>query len=154
MVRKDGALAEASWDEAFAGVVSRLGSGRRWELTSCATSNEAWPLSQGCSRESWQSRTPCYRNAPDLGFGQPGPLCDRLDAELIILRAPSRGVSAVLGYFIQRAQDRGTRLATIGGVGAGSANGPSGGFDYQNAQQAVDLATSAAKEPFVVYSVG
>ncbi len=153
MVRRNGALVEATWDEALDAVSSRLQTGAALGLTTCATSNEALASFSALFKKAKGEAGRIAPMALHLGFGEQGHLSDLLDADLIIIAgADPLNYQPVLGYFVKRAQDSGTRLATIGGGEAELGKRANMAVDYADASRVVALAASAGKT-VVVYSV-
>ncbi len=114
LVRKEGRLVEASWDEALVIVADRLKTGDAEGLALCATSNAALSAFARLFEKTGGRAGVLEPVAPALGFGSTAQLADLLDADFIVAAgAQPLEHQPVVAYFIQRAVDKGATLAVI-----------------------------------------
>jgi len=154
MVRRDGELVEAGWDEALGMVAGKLKAGSAQGLATGATSNEALAgFAKLFSKVDGEAGM-LEPAAPALGYGKEAKLEDILDADFIVVAgAQPLDFQRVVGYFIHRAGDNGAKVAVI----ADSENKMSERADmtvsYADADKVVSAAADAEKV-VLVYSVG
>lgn len=154
MVRKDGELAAVSWDEALAVAAGKLKAGNVQGLTNAATTNETFEAFVNLFDKLDGKAGVLGTVAPPLGFGTAGQLKDILDADFIVVAgADPLEYQRVVGYFINRAADKGATVAVI----AESENGLSARaamtVSYADADEVAKAAKDAEKI-VLVYSVG
>lgn len=154
MVRKDGKLAETSWDEALALVAGKIKGASCQGLAACATTNEALAAFAGLFAQTGGQVGRIEPVAPVLGYGVPAKVTDVLSADFIIVAgAQPLDYQRVVGYFIHRAADQGATVAVI----ADSENALSkrAALTVSSAQAGVVAKAAADAEKVVlVYSVG
>jgi len=118
LVRKNGNLVEASWDEALDVVAGKLKGGNAEGLALCATSNATLSAFAGLFKKAGGRAGVLEPVAPALGFGKTAQLADILDADFIVVAgAQPEEYQPVVAYFIRRAVDKGAFLAQITDTG-------------------------------------
>ncbi|MCU0519208.1 MAG: 2Fe-2S iron-sulfur cluster-binding protein [Anaerolineae bacterium] len=154
LVRKDGKLVEAGWDEALSTVAARFKAGGVQGLTTCATTNEALEAFAGLFAKAKGEAGLLEPVAPVLGYGTTGKLADILDADFIVVAgAQPLDYQRVVGYFIQRAADHGATVAVIADTENSLTKRATMTVSYADADQ-VAKAAADAKKIVLVYSVG
>jgi formate dehydrogenase major subunit len=154
MVRRDGNLSEAGWDEALGMVAEKMQAGKVQGLAACATTNEALSAFADLLGKAEGDAGLLEPVAPVLGFGAEAKLADILDADFIVVAgAQPLDYQRVVGYTIYRAADQGATVAVI----ADSKNKLSERADmtvsYADADKVAKAAADAEKI-VLVYSVG
>jgi formate dehydrogenase major subunit len=154
MVRRDGKLSEAGWDEALGLVAEKMQAGNVQGLATCATTNEALGAFSDLLGKVGGDAGLLEPVAPSLGFGTEAKLADLLDADFIVVAgAQPLEYQRVVGYYIYRAADQGATVAVI----ADSENKLSERADmtvsYADADKVAKAAADAEKI-VLVYSVG
>ncbi len=154
MLRKDGNLVEASWDEALALVAEKLQGGECQGLAACATTNEALAAFAQLIAKVGGKAGRLEPVAPTLGYGTPAKVTDVLDADFIIVAgAQPLDYQRVVGYFIHRAADKKVPVAVISD--SENALSPRAAMTVASAQAGVVAqAAAAAAKVVLVYSVG
>jgi len=154
LLRKDGKLTEASWEEALGLVADTLKGSTCQGLAACATTNEALAAFSGLMTQLGGQMGRLEPVAPALGYGAPAKVADVLDADFIIVAgAQPLDYQRVVGYFIHRAADQGATVAVI----ADSENALSkrAAMTVASAQASIVAKAAADAEKVVlVYSVG
>ncbi|TFG73256.1 MAG: 2Fe-2S iron-sulfur cluster binding domain-containing protein [Anaerolineales bacterium] len=114
LVRRDGKLAAAGWDEALDLVSSKLKEGSVEGFTTGATSNEALQAFSNLFEKAGSKAGMLEAEAPVLGFGSVGTISDIAEADFIVVAgADPLEYQRVIGYLIHRAADRGATVAVI-----------------------------------------
>ena len=154
MVRRDGRLVETGWDEALRMVAEHLKADKSQGLATCATTDEALAAFAQLFTKVDGEAGLLEPVAPPLGYGTQAKLKDILDADFIVVAgADPLEYQRVVGYFIYRAADKGTKVAVI----AESENKLSERADmtvsYAEADQVAKAAADAQKI-VLIYSVG
>lgn len=154
LIRKDGVLTEATWDEALALVAQKLKSGDCQGLAACATTNEALAAFAQLMARVGGKAGRLEPTAPTLGYGTPAKVTDVLDADFIIVAgAQPLDYQRVIGYFIHRAADKGTPVAVI--TDSENALSKRAAMTVAAAQAGlVAKAAAEAQKVVLVYSVG
>jgi formate dehydrogenase major subunit len=156
LVRKDGKLVEAGWDEALALIVAQLkAAGNAVQgLAATATTNEALAAFAAFAAKAGCKAGRLEPVAPTLGYGEPAALKDLLESDFIVVAgADPLTYQKVVGYFIKRAVDQGTQLAVISDSETGLNERATLSVKYAQAGIAAEVAAKAER-PVVVYSVG
>ena len=116
-VRQNGKLVEADWSDALELIARRLKSSTAQGLAACTTSNEAlMSFAELLGNAGRLEPTP-----PDLGDIKKAQIQDLLEADLIVVAAPTE-THRVIGYLIKRAADNGAQIILIGEAGNGLAS--------------------------------
>lgn len=154
LVRKDGVLAETSWEEALQTIAGKLRTGTCQGLAACATSTEAL---EAFAKLFAKVNAPAGRLeplAPELGYGEPGQVQDVLAADFVIVAsAQPLDYQRVIGYFVHRVADQGATVAVI--TDAENAMSGRAAMTVTSAEAAqVAEAAAAAEKVVVIYSVG
>ncbi|MBN1261882.1 MAG: (2Fe-2S)-binding protein [Anaerolineae bacterium] len=114
LVRKDGKLVAAGWNEALGIVAEKLQSGSCQGLAYCATTDEALTAFARLFAKVDGAAGRIEPQVAPLGFGQVAKVQDVLDADVIIVTgAQPLEYQRVIGYFIHRAADQGAQVAVI-----------------------------------------
>jgi formate dehydrogenase major subunit len=154
LVRRDGKLVEASWDDALKLVAAKMKGAGATGIAAGATTNEALGAFAALFQKAKGSAGRLEATLPRLGYGKTATVQDVLESDFVVVAdVDPLAKHRVVGYFIKRALDHGARLGLIGT--------PEGGLDaYANlsvgdgaAAQVVELAKGAEK-PVVVYGAG
>ena len=154
LIRKDGQLAESSWEEALSVVAGKLKAGDVAGLALSATSNEALAAFANLFAKVGGKAGMLEPVAPELGYGQAAKLADILDADCIIVAgAHPLDYQRVVGYYIHRAADMGTTVAVVSdGKNTLSERAQ---MTVSNAEMAKVVEVAAkAKKAVLVYSIG
>mgnify|MGYP000848482132 CR=1 FL=1 len=154
LVRKDGQLVETSWDEALTLAAEKLRAGDAEGLALCATTDAALSAFARLFETVGGRAGTLEPAAPSLGYGQPAHLADILDADCIVVaHAQPLDYQRVVGYFIQRAVDKGAALAVIANA-ANDLNARAQLVVTPDEVQKVVAAAGEARKIVLIYSVG
>jgi len=154
LVRKDGKLVAAGWEEALTLVADKAKEGTALGLAACATSNEALAAFAQLFEKIGGKAGRLEPTAPELGYGKPAKVQDILDSDFIIVAgADPLSYQRVVGYFIKRAADHGATVALVGKTKTDLSDHAKMSVDYNEAGTVAEAAAKAEK-PVVVYSVG
>ncbi len=154
LVRRDGKLSEAGWDEALGRVAEKFAGGDIEGLALAATSNEALAAFAALFEKAGAPAGMLEPVAPSLGFGEPAVISDVLDADYIIVAgAQPLDYQRVIGYFIHRVSDQGVPVAVIGAEDNALSARADITVPYAQAADIADAAKDAEKA-VLVYSVG
>jgi formate dehydrogenase major subunit len=157
MVRRDGALEEADWDEALQVVVDRLqnSDGDLSAIASSRLTNETLALLARLFKGGLSAEVSSLERVPEFLAEPEGDLTMIDQADLIVLIGDDPTVDhQVAGMFIRRAvTNRGARLVVIGEDGNGLAPYASYRLAPGESARAIALGT-AASTPVVVYGPG
>jgi formate dehydrogenase major subunit len=153
-VRRDGALAEVSWDEALGIVARRLQEDSAIGLTSAATTNEALEAFVRLFSAVGGEAGSIGRSVPELGFGEPARLSEVLEADFIVVTgADPLREQRVVGYLVNRAADQGAQVALIGVRHSELSDRATMDALVKDAEVVVEQAALASR-PVVVYGAG
>ncbi len=114
LVRRDGKLVPAGWDEALGLVSSKLKEGNAEGFATGATTNEALQAFSSLFKKVGSRAGMLESEAPVLGFGSVGTISDIAEADFIVVAgADPLEYQRVIGYLIHRAADKGATVAVI-----------------------------------------
>jgi predicted molibdopterin-dependent oxidoreductase YjgC len=154
LVRKDGKLVEASWDEALNVAADKLKAGNAEGLALGATTNEALAAFATLFEKVGGQAGALEPVAPVLGYGQEAAISDILDADFIVVAgADPLEYQRVIGYFVHRAADKGATVAVITEGGNELSKRAAMTVSYADAAQVAEAAAGANKI-VLIYSVG
>lgn len=154
MVRKDGKLVEASWDEALEAAAGKLKVGDAEGLALCATTNEALAAFAKLFAKVGGKAGIVEPVAPALGYGKEAAISDILDADFIVVAgAQPLEYQRVIGYFVHRAADKGATVAVITEAENELSKRAAMTVSYADAAKVADAAAGANKI-VLIYSVG
>lgn len=146
MIRRNGKLEAAEWDEALQLVAGRLKSAASVGVASSVTTDEALQAFAGLLARAGGKAGRAEAGLPDLGYRKQASLADILEADFIIVAgADPLSQNRVAGYFAKRAIDHGARLAIIGDTGSGLNSYATMSVADDDAAQVIDLAQKAEK---------
>ncbi|MDF1514011.1 MAG: 2Fe-2S iron-sulfur cluster-binding protein, partial [Anaerolineae bacterium] len=153
MVRRDGKLMPAGWDEALGLVAGKFKETEVEGLALAATTDEALVAFNKLFAKVGAKAGMLEPTAPELGFGTVGTIRDIAEADFIIVAgADPLEYQKVIGYLVHRASDKGAKVAVI----AESENALSARADmtvsYADADQVAQAAADAEKI-VLIYSV-
>jgi len=153
LVRRNGSLEPAEWDEALDAVAEHLHSDGLAALISTRTTSETMTQFGKLFRSlGAETVTAVGAIAPPLG--REGRLADLDDADIILLVGADLQVDhQVAGAFVRRAVDRGARLALAAGLDNGMAPYAAWHVGLDQVDQLVQIAERAS-QPVVVYGAG
>ncbi|MBC7241183.1 MAG: molybdopterin-dependent oxidoreductase, partial [Anaerolineae bacterium] len=154
MVRRDGALQPASWDEALQLIAGKLKAGGALGVAASCTTNEALRAFAGLFAKAGGRAGRAEPALPAIPGARPALVSDVASADLIVVAgADPLEQNRVVGYFAKRAFDKGARLVLIGDSPNGMAAYAHSVFAEDEADKAAALAAGAEK-PVVIYGVG
>ncbi len=114
LVRRDGKLMPAGWDEALGLVTANLKDGAAEGFATGASSNEALLAFSKLFEKAGAKAGMLESEAPALGFGSVGKISDIAEADFIVVAgADPLEYQRVIGYLIHRAADKGATVAVI-----------------------------------------
>ncbi|MGC8825540.1 MAG: molybdopterin-dependent oxidoreductase [Anaerolineae bacterium] len=154
MVRRNGKLEPASWDEALKLVAGKLKAGGALGAAASCTTNEALRAFADLFAKAGGKAGRAEAALPAIPGARPAQVADVASADLIVVAgADPLEQNRVVGYFAKRALDKGARLLLIGDSPNGMAAYAHSVFSEDEADKAVALAAGAEK-PVVIYGVG
>lgn len=154
MVRRDGHLAEASWDEALQIIANKLRHERALGIAAGVTTNEALQAFAALFQKAEGKAGRLEPVLPALGYGKAATLQDVLESDFIIVAGVDPLADhRVVGYFIKRTLDRGARLALVGETDGGLSGFADLSVSDAEVDQVVRVAHQAQK-PVLVYGLG
>ena len=114
LVRRDGQLKPAGWDEALGLVANKLKEGNVEGFATGATTNESLSAFSKLFAQVGGKASLLDTQAPELGFGTVGTIADIAEADYIIVAgADPLEYQRVIGYLVHRAADQGATVAVI-----------------------------------------
>ncbi len=152
LILKDGELQESSWEDALALVAEKM-KGESLGLAASATTNEALKAFADLFEKSGGKVGRLEATVPELGYGEAAGIQDVLESDYIVVAGVDPlETHKVVGYFIKRAADHGSKVALVGVESDLKAYAELDvAFDETDT---VVKAAQAAKTPIVVYGVG
>lgn len=159
MIRKNGKLQPASWDEALQAVAERIGSADAKEigvLTSSNSTNEALYLLSKLFCQELKTTNVGLLNpvAPKLFEKSQGSLADITKSDLIlVVGADPVKDQPVASFLVKRAVDKGAQLIVVDGEENGLIAFAHMNLDMADIGKAVEIA-ERAQQPIVLYGAG
>lgn len=152
-VRRNGGRIAVGWDEALRVAADRLRRGNSLGLAACATTNEALAAFSRLFATLGRPAGRLEPEAPTLG-GVAARLQDLLEADVIVVAGIDPvWTHRVVGAFIRRAVDRGSRLHLLGDCGNGLAEIATQAVGVEEASR-LAAEVERAERPVIVYGPG
>ncbi|MFH2012450.1 MAG: molybdopterin-dependent oxidoreductase [Pseudomonadota bacterium] len=159
VIRKNGKLQPASWDEALQAVAERIGSANPKEigvLTSSNSTNEALYLLSKLFCQELKTKNVGLLNpvAPKLFEKSQGSLADitKSDVILVVGTDPVKD-QPVVSFLIKRTVDKGARLIVVDDKDNGLIEFAHMNLDMVDISKAIEIA-ERAQQPIVLYGAG
>ncbi len=147
MVRRNGKLEPASWEEALQLVAGKLKAGGALGVAASCTTNEALQAFASLLARAGGKAGRAEPALPIIPGARPAQVADVATADLILVAgADPLEQNRVVGYFAKRAFDKGARLVLVG-------DGANGMAAYAQFIFSKELA-AGAETPVVIYGAG
>jgi len=159
MIRRNGKLLQASWDEALQAVAEKLGSANAQDigaLTSSNSTNEAlYLLSKLFKQELKATNVGLLNSATPKLFDKPkGSLADIIKSDVILaVGADPVKEQPVASFFVKHSVDKGARLIVVDDKDNGLAPFAYMKLGMADISKAVEIAERAS-QPVVLYGAG
>jgi formate dehydrogenase major subunit len=144
MIRRNGALQAADWDEALALIAGKMQGAPAMGVAASATTNEALQAFADLFQKANGAAGRVEGGLPDLGYRKHATLQDVEAADFIIVAGVDPlSQNRVVGYLAKRAIDRGARLAIIGDAQNGMSSYATLVASDTEANEVIELAQKA-----------
>ncbi len=160
LVRRDGKLAEASWDEALALVVSRLKAGKAGGLASARLTNEELAAFARLFKDAPRGGDAALLSGevPSLGLGGlPANIASLADVEasdcIVVVGGDPLEDQKVLGYLLRRCADSERQLVVVADGAGDLAPHSATRHPLRNAAK-IKAAVEKAERPVVLFAGG
>lgn len=154
MVRRNGRLEPASWDEALQLIAGKLNAGGALGVAASCTTTEALRAFAGLFAKIGGKAGRAEPALPAIPGAKPAQVADVMTADLVVVAGVDPlEQNRVVGYFAKRAFDKGARLVLIGDGPNGMAAYAHFVFSEDEAHKVAELVEGAEK-PVVIYGAG